>query len=89
MRRVLKFVVNPGTTLVTTNDRPRWLAVGAQGSQVVAWCEATPDDGNGQCGTLLGAVMTGEGPPPDGQYIGTAQQSDGIVVHVYAKGPDR
>ena len=80
MRRILKFHVHPGVTPVETADEPRWLSVGAQGSGVVAWCEATPGTGHIE---VLGAVMTGEGPPEDGAHIGTAQQADGIVVHVY------
>jgi hypothetical protein len=79
-RRILKFTVQPGTTWIDTADEPRWLAVGAQGSHVVAWCEATPGTGHTD---MLGAVMTGQAPPDGATYVGTTTQADGIVVHVY------
>lgn len=80
MRRILKFRLKPIITQVETADQPTWLAVGAQGKDIVAWCQATP--GEGHTDTLAG-VMTGQAPPDDGDYIGTAEQSEGIVVHVY------
>lgn len=82
MRRILKFVVRaqPVTT-IETNDWPRFLSVGTQGEDIVVWCEATPGVG---IKTDLGAVMTGQAPPPDGEYIGTGQVGP-IVVHVYGR----
>lgn len=82
-RRILKFEITPGTTSIETGDDPRFLAVGTQGTKVVAWCEATPGTG---VQTLLGAVMTGDVPPDDGEYIGTTQVGE-IVVHAYRQVP--
>ena len=81
-RRILKWTIPPAGIDVETADDPRWLAAGAQGSDVVVWAEATV--GAGVIHRVLG-VITGADAPPEGQasYIGTAQQADGIVVHVY------
>lgn len=84
MRRILKFTIQPGVTVVETADEPTWLAVGAQGHTIVAWCVATPGTGQQE---LLGAVMTGEAPPDGAAYLGTAQEAGGIVVHVYRQVP--
>lgn len=83
VRRILKFEVTPGAIAIATEDEPRFLAVGHQGETVVVWCEATPGVG---VQTPLYAVMTGEAPPKDAEYIGTTQFADAghrIVVHVY------
>jgi hypothetical protein len=82
-RRILKFVIQPGVTGIATADAPRFRAVGNQNGEVVVWAEATPGSG---VQTLLGSLMTGEEPPPDGEYIGTTQLTTEvglIVVHVY------
>lgn len=80
-RRILKFRLLPiSVTEIETADEPRFLAVGAQGKDIVVWAEATVGKGVRTC--LVG-VMTGQMPPLDGEYIGTATQSSGIVVHAY------
>lgn len=82
-RRILKFAVSPGVTAIETVGEPRFLAVGARGRGVVVWAEADID-GTKDVLTLLRSVMTGDGAPDDRyRYVGTAEQSEGIVVHVY------
>ena len=86
MRRIIKFGLVPEITTIETADEPRFLAVGAQRGVPVVWCEATVGKG---VRTELGSVMTGEAPPPDGEYLGTTQlgREPEIVVHVYRRTP--
>lgn len=91
MIRILKFPLRPGVTEFETADEPRFLAVGVQqGDQVVVWVEAVVGTG---VVSRVATVMTGEEPPPDSEYVGTAQlQSVPIVVHAYRQiggGPAR
>lgn len=85
-RRILKFTLDPSfsVTIVETADEPTWLSVGVQGTDIVVWCEAIVGEG---VATLVGSVLTGQSPPDDAVYIGTAQLPGPIVVHVYRPGP--
>lgn len=73
-----------GWTTIETGSQPRFLTAGAQGNDVVVWYEAAIGKG---FETRVCGIFTGED-IPDGytDYIGTAQLSDGIVVHAYSGG---
>jgi hypothetical protein len=88
--RILKVplpLAGPG--VVRTGIHPRFLAVGFQGEELVAWVEATVGD---LVTTKVFVALTGEHVPLDGFYIGTAQLlrpglvglTNPYVVHVYA-----
>jgi hypothetical protein len=82
-RRILKFGVPPGASAIDTADEPRFLAIGWQDETLVVWCEANVGVG---VQTILYAAVTGEGVPPDAEYVGTAQRDDPghpFVAHVY------
>lgn len=89
-RRILKFVVDsdPNGTIIDTANSPQFLAVGAQGKDIVVWVAAVAGTG---VRTRLWGLMTGN-PFPDRPlnilYVGTATTTDGIVVHVFARTPD-
>lgn len=88
-RRILKFVLQPETTIIETADQPRFLAVGWQGEDLCVWAEAAAGTG---VVSLLGAVPTGMAPPDDGEYVGTAQTEafgPRLVFHVYRRASDR
>ena len=60
------------------------LAVGEQFGELVAWADVLPQASKVE--RLLVPVPTGDGPPEDGAYVGTVQQANGLVWHVYDRG---
>lgn len=84
--RILKYKVLPwGLSSYTFGSKPRWLAVGTQGHEVVVWAETL--EGIEYRANLV-AHMTGEFVPPTDFYIGTTtieEEGSRIVVHVYER----
>lgn len=94
MRRIVKYMVPiVGTTRLPLSD-PKFLAVGWQGQGLVVWVDVAWPTAQMAFEYDLAAVMTGQSPPEDGTYVGTATLSDPLaalaigapspfVVHVY------
>ncbi len=85
-RRILKFKI-PVAITFESEDEPRFLAVGWQGEDLVAWAEVTVGVG---VRTTLAVAMTGDDVPADAEYVGTAQHDTMLggspfVAHVYAR----
>jgi hypothetical protein len=87
--RILKVplpLAGPG--VVRTGIHPRFLAVGFQGEELVAWVEATAGD---LVTTRVFVALTGEYVPAGSVYVGTAQLlrpglvglTNPYVAHVY------
>ena len=82
--RILKTTVYPFGRTTVRGQVHRWLGVGWQGDDLVAWFEGLP--GSWQSDEVM-AYPTGA-TPPSGYYVGSAQRTepDGsfLVMHVYA-----
>ncbi len=78
MSRIFKFDLGPAEN--DFHGIVRVLGVGWQGGNLRVWAEVDPDDRTTL--TTLYAAVTGQEPPPDGEFIGTAVGPE-FVIHVY------
>jgi hypothetical protein len=86
-RVIWKYVLKPGLNRVLIRGDAFAMSVGAQGEDVVLWaCVRRGDDSDRLTEHRWEVALTGH-EMPSGRFIGTAQQSEGVVVHVFEHPP--
>lgn len=81
---IWKYELRPWTIFLDIPQGAKLLAVGAQGSDVVAWFRCNPDAR--RVPRMVAAFPTGVELPlaaRAGEYVGTVQMDDGLIFHVF------
>jgi hypothetical protein len=79
MTRIFKFTLHPDVQAFV--GLTRILGVGWQGDDLRLWAEYDADD---QGATTVIVALTGEAPPMDAEFVGTAVGRE-FVAHVYRR----